>query len=246
MGGANMFDLSKSTADWLGDLKQSGAFEDSHLEELGSHLRDDIEQLMDKGLSEKEAFWVATSRVGTREELPEEYAKTNSRAVWRHRFLWMVVGILAFLVLNFLIGLLSYGTTLVAVLSGIDDDLAVMVSLSMQILLTCGALASAYFILSRDSFDLSSHYRKARRSRSRIVVFYAIPLALLGGLMSLWWGAAPIMLPRVTNYVALSTVWYSTAVGSSIFSVLFVAALAGIALVLRRPKKSEPRLSLER
>jgi hypothetical protein len=241
-----MFDIDKSTADWLSDLRQSGALEEADLEELGSHLKDEVEQLTDKGLSEKEAFWVATGRLGNREELPDEYAKANTQAVWRHRFLWMAVGILAFLVLNFLIGLLSYVPTLVAVSSGIDGDSAVIVSLSSQILLTCGAVASAYFILSRDRFEVSTRFRKARRSRSRIIVFYAIPLTLLGILMSLWWGVAPILLPRVANYVTLSTVWYATQVGSAVFSIVVVVSLAYIALVLTRPKKSGLHLSLER
>lgn len=241
-----MFDLSKSTADWLGDLRQSGAFEDSDLEELESHLKEEMEQLTDKGLSEKEAFWVATSRLGDREELPEEYAKANSRAVWRHRFLWMAVGMLAFLLVNFLIGLLSYIPTLVAVSFGTNDDLSVMVSLSVQILLTCGALISAYFVLSRDMFEVSSRYRRARRSWWRTVVFFAIPVGLLGILMSLWWGVAPIVLPRVASYVTLSTVWYATQLGSAIFSVLFVASLAGIAFVLGQPTKGGLQARLER
>jgi hypothetical protein len=241
-----MFDLSKSTANWLGDLKQSGAFEDSDLEELESHLNDEIEQLMDHGLSPKEAFWVATSRVGNREQLPDEYAKTNSRAVWRHRFLWMAVGVLAYLVLNYLIWLLSYGGTLVTVSSGIGSYPATVLSLSVQILVACVALASAYFILSRDKFGISNRYRRARESGTRIIVFYAIPVALLGILASLWCGAGPTLLPLLADSEKLSTTWEATYWGSQVFSFLFAVVLACLAFLLSRPRKSKVDLGLER
>jgi len=241
-----MFDLGKSTAEWLGDLRQSGSFEDSDLEELESHLRDEIEQLMDHGLSLKEAFWIATSRVGNREELPDEYAKTNTQAVWRHRFLWMAVGILAYLVLNHFIWLLAYGTTLVTVSFGVRSYPATIFSLSVQVLLACGALASAYFILSRDRFGVTSRFRKARRSRPRIIVFYAIPVALLGILIALWCAAGPILLPLLADSERLSTTWEATYWGSQAFPILFAVSLAGIAFVLSRPKNSESHLGLER
>ena len=53
----------KATARWLGDLRRTGSFEESDLEELGSHLEDEVGQLVDGGLSEKEALWVAMGGV---------------------------------------------------------------------------------------------------------------------------------------------------------------------------------------
>ena len=251
-----MFDLSESTADWLGDLRQSEAFEETDLEELENHLRDEIEQLMEKGLSEKEAFWVATSRAGTREELPREYAKVNSRPVWRHRFLWMAAGVLAYLFLSTVIGLLSYGAAVATVSSGFASDFVIflgdgmdaafIVSLSVRILLTCGALGCVYLVLSRDRLGLLNWYGRARRSRSRIIVFYAATVALTVLILTLAQFVAPIVSTRWLAVEEVGRASGGTSVGNLIFSVLLVLFLMSMAFVLSRPKKSHRNLSPER
>jgi len=252
-----MFDLEKSTADWLGDLRQSGAFEDFDLEELRSHLADEMEQLVDKGLSEKEAFWVATSRVGTREELPREYAKVNSRAVWRHRLMWMSVAILAYLILNGIIGLLSQGAAVATVSSGFASDLVILlgagmdaafiVSLSVRVLLTCGALGCVYLVLYRDRFGLLNWHGRARRSRSSIIVFYAATVALtvLFLTLSQFVGVA-ILSTRWLTVETWGTASSAASAGNVIFSVLLAVFLVSMVFVLSRPKKSERHLGPER
>jgi hypothetical protein len=241
-----MFDLGKSTADWLGDLKQSGAFEDADLEELESHLKDGLEQLMDHGLSPKEAFWVATNRLGNREELPDEYAKTNSRTVWKRRFLWMVVGILAYVVLNSVVFLFSYGATLAAVSSGMGYNSAATISFSVQVLLTCGALVSSYFVLSSGRFEVSGRSRKARQSRSRAVLLLAVSAALLAVVTWLWLFAAWHLLQNHVDMGTLSQTSWAISSATPFFSVIFALSLACLAFVLSRPRKSKVDLGLER
>jgi len=247
-----MFDLSESTADWLGDLRQSEAFEETDLEELEDHLRDEIEQLMEKGLSEKEAFWVATSRAGTREELPREYAKVNSRPVWRHRFLWMAAGVLAYLFLSTVIGLLSEGAAVATVSFGIGSDTflllgpgmdsAAIVSLSVQLLLTCVALACLYLALSRDSLGLSSRLSQARRSRPRIMILYAAAVALMP-LLVMSQLVVHILMARLLAEETVGLASGAASAGGAIFSILLAVFLVSMVFVLSRPKKSESRLS---
>jgi hypothetical protein len=242
-----MFDLMKSTADWLGDLRQSEAFEETDLEELENHLRDEIEQLMDKGLSEKEAFWVATNRAGTREELPSEYAKVNSRAVWRHRFLWMAVGVLGYLLVSTLIAPLSWGAAVAMVSSGIGSDtflllgtgmdLPAIVSLSVQLLLTCLALACLYLALSRDSLGFSSRLGKARRSRPRTMILYAVAVALMPLLVMLQVVVRIIM----TRWLTVETFGMASAAASAgavTSSILLAVFLVSMVFVLSRPRKT--------
>jgi lysylphosphatidylglycerol synthetase-like protein (DUF2156 family) len=251
-----MFDLGKSTADWLGDLRQSEAFEEADLEELESHLKDEIEQLTDHGLSPKEAFWVATSRLGNREELPDEYAKTNAGTVWRRRCLWIVVGTLAYLVLNCIVELLSYAAAVATVSSGFASDVVIflgpgmdaafMVSLSVRVLLTCGALGGVYLVLSGDRLGLSSRLREARRSRSRIIVFYVATVALTVLFLTLLQFAATILSTRWLTAHTVVNASGAASAGNVIFSVLFVLFLVSMVFVLSQPRKSKLHAGLER
>jgi hypothetical protein len=250
-----MFDLGGSTAAWLGDLRQSEALEDEDLEELETHLKDEIEQLMDKGLSEKEAFWVATSRAGNREELPREYAKVNSRPVWRHRLLWMAAGVLAYLFLSTVIGLLSEGAAVAMVSSGIGSDTflllgagmdsAAIVSLSVQLLLTCVALACLYLALSRDSLGLSSRLGRVRRSRPRIIILYSAAVALMP-LLAMSQLVARIAMARLLPVDTYGTAAGAASWGEFMFSILLAVFLVSMVFVLSRPRKSRPRLSPHR
>ena len=58
------FDLNRAMATWRQQLGQSPAYREENLEELESHLRDSIATLAGKGLTDEEAFLVATRRVG--------------------------------------------------------------------------------------------------------------------------------------------------------------------------------------
>lgn len=87
------YSLETAIQRWRAELAQSPAFSEENLNELESHLRDLMARLQGNGLSEEEAFWVATKRVGTRPVLEKEFGKINASAVWWRRLLWMLVGI---------------------------------------------------------------------------------------------------------------------------------------------------------
>ncbi|MBL8892028.1 MAG: hypothetical protein JNL67_18780 [Planctomycetaceae bacterium] len=87
-----MFDLARNLEVWLADASRSGSISPQNLNELESHLRDAIEDLTAKGLSDQEAFLVATYRLGTPETLNAEFRKVNGSDVWRDRILWIITG----------------------------------------------------------------------------------------------------------------------------------------------------------
>jgi hypothetical protein len=88
------------------------------LEELESHLRDDVEQQVRSGVDQRPAFDAAVQRIGPRQALKKEFCKVSHRGAWGFRdnplalnFLavWLVVmGLknlqLRFLLLNMLNG----------------------------------------------------------------------------------------------------------------------------------------------
>jgi len=85
------FDLNLAIRRWREDLARSAAFRSENLNELESHLRDSIDRLRARELSDEEAFLIATRRVGNTQKLEQEFGKVNSAAVWLDRCLWILV-----------------------------------------------------------------------------------------------------------------------------------------------------------
>jgi hypothetical protein len=102
-----MFDLEESLRNWRENLRSAEAMQRSDVEELEHHVRDSIASLRSKGLSEQEAFAIATHRVGDSELIGLEFAKVNGRPIWTQRAFWMVAGILLFWVSQIVIATLS-------------------------------------------------------------------------------------------------------------------------------------------
>jgi len=77
-----MFDLESKIKEWSDALRQKGKFMHDDILELESHLRDEIDNLIKKDLSEEEAFIIAVKRLGDTHSLAEEYAKINN-SIWK-------------------------------------------------------------------------------------------------------------------------------------------------------------------
>jgi hypothetical protein len=72
-----MFDLEKAIADWRQQMMAAGVSNSEALNELESHLRDDIEQEMRTGSSSQQAFELAAQKMGEAHQLKGEFAKVN-------------------------------------------------------------------------------------------------------------------------------------------------------------------------
>ncbi|MDH4219079.1 MAG: ABC transporter permease [Candidatus Aminicenantes bacterium] len=73
-----MFDLDKAIKKWRKELKKNEAMENGYVEELESHLRDEIDRQFTEGLSWEEAFERAVEEIGGVENIGAEYYKTNT------------------------------------------------------------------------------------------------------------------------------------------------------------------------
>jgi uncharacterized membrane protein len=72
-----MFDLEKSIADWRRQLLAAGIKTPVPLEELESHLREEIERQAKSGLDEQKAFEISVQRVGQPKVLNSEFKKSE-------------------------------------------------------------------------------------------------------------------------------------------------------------------------
>ena len=78
-----MCDVEKRIEQWRGRLAASETLSSTEINELESHLREEITGLRKLELSEAEAFLVARDRLGDAAELEGEFAK-----VYGHRRSW--------------------------------------------------------------------------------------------------------------------------------------------------------------
>ncbi len=71
-----MFELEKAIKNWKRSLRKNRAYEDGDIEELESHLRDRIDELIESGESPEHAFEQATGEIGNVETVAKEFYKT--------------------------------------------------------------------------------------------------------------------------------------------------------------------------
>lgn len=99
-----MFELKESITNWKQKLNSSNSLTSNDIEELESHLLDEIDLLKEKDLSEEEAFFVATSRLGSVDLLSSEYIKVNSRTMFFKKIVLLLGG---YVVISFIQNLIS-------------------------------------------------------------------------------------------------------------------------------------------
>lgn len=89
-----MFDLEKAVAEWRQQMLDAGVTSPAPLDELESHLREDVEERVHAGLDEPSAFQAAARQVGTPSLLKAEFKKLNHPLQilqLRYTGLWLVV-----------------------------------------------------------------------------------------------------------------------------------------------------------
>lgn len=95
-----MFKLEHELQEWTKRIGEHAAIRNCDVEELQQHLRDSIVELTSKGLSEEEAFLIATRRVGRPDEVGQEFEKVNGNYIWTRRVLALPTKPIALLLLN--------------------------------------------------------------------------------------------------------------------------------------------------
>jgi len=88
-----MFDIEQSIADWRQQMLAAGLKTPVPLEELESHLREDIARRMQQGLTAQHALEVAVQQIGPANKLTREFKKFN--AITKRKQMKRTAGIVA-------------------------------------------------------------------------------------------------------------------------------------------------------
>src|SRR3954465_11462935 len=89
-----MFDLDQAIAEWRRQMLAEGIKTPVPLDELESHLREDVEQQTRTGADMEEAFRQAVERIGKAEKVREEFGKIEDAKRARNQELlrrWSVI-----------------------------------------------------------------------------------------------------------------------------------------------------------
>ena len=79
----NQHDTGEWVAQWRAHLLRQGAMNPADVAELESHLREQVAELQDTGLTADEAFLVAVKRIGSIDAVSREFARAHSERLWK-------------------------------------------------------------------------------------------------------------------------------------------------------------------
>jgi hypothetical protein len=80
-----MFNLEQSITEWRKQMLAAGIQTPVPLEELESHLREEVGAQIKLGLGERQAFEMAVKTIGRSTELKKEFKKASGASVWLER-----------------------------------------------------------------------------------------------------------------------------------------------------------------
>jgi hypothetical protein len=170
-----MFDLEKAIVEWRNQMLATGIKSPVPLDELESHLRDEIARQIERGLDEQRAFEVSCARIGCAADLKREFAKTNqTKGVNMTRIIATITGLFAMAVgLGMILPALARHYQRPDLQPGVVSWPLVLGS----IIVIVGAVAAYYCIRTR------------REARGRVVItaalllfgapFFGVPITLL-------------------------------------------------------------------
>ena len=185
-----MFDLERSIADWRRQMLAAGIKSPVPLEELESHLRDEIERQVKSGVGEQNAFISAVQKIGPVHVLRSEFEKVEQTKE-SHR--WKLFEI--FFLVNTLLIPLSAGSQAFVFKDGGFSEMTT----GQQIAILSGAVAFSSFAWAMRLCHGQFPFLRTHRIRDAIFV----PVLL-------WVVACIIVLPRC-NFTdaqrALVSVW---------------------------------------
>src|SRR5689334_6426132 len=86
---SDMFDLEQAIAEWRRQMLAAGIRTPVPLEELESHLREDVSRNIRSGLNEPDAFVMAVRKIGPANNLKGEFQKIEGKFMNRR----LIIGI---------------------------------------------------------------------------------------------------------------------------------------------------------
>ena len=228
-----MFDLNERIARWRKEWAQSEALGRSDLEELESHLREEIENLRSLKLSDEEAFWVARHRLGDTSSLAGEFAKINRAAMLRRRISWMVLGILVYFLVTYFAAAVTKAAVFLASAAGLRAYYLAGVALASEILVLITVVLFLYKVFVRNSnLGKLNRFLDGVQGKIALAVGFVLVVAVLV-FAPLVFSALTVRLMSVSEYGQFALISTYAGLGRR---VLLPVVLVGLLVVLAKSR----------
>jgi hypothetical protein len=196
-----MFDLESAISQWRKHLIATGLRSLDALDELESHLRDDIDDLVRSGKTAANAFELAVVRIGRSVALTEEFSRVGGAKQMRRPKYLMLVSLIS-------AGLIVWTSTWILLEKGVSDFSEGLVFAAVY--LVAAYVAALPFCYHRLPSLQDAAVQKAVAATTLFVSFWII-LALLNALgkiqfhlpeilVMLFWSIVPALLATVLAY----------------------------------------------
>ncbi len=147
------FDLNKNIEIWKSELSKNSKMTLDNVNELESHLRDEMHELQLLGLSVEESLLVAKNRIGNVKDLATEFGKVNKGFYFRNRIIPYLKGILLFMAFITLMELITSFSVIIANKFGFSENLN-YISIGILTISTLILLIIGYVQFRNTSLDL--------------------------------------------------------------------------------------------
>ena len=178
-----MFDLEQNILQWRKSLSVKELC-DADIDELESHLREQIDDLKLKELSDEESFWIARKRIGYSEVLGKEFEKVNYHAMMKKRIMWALGGTMIFTIINMLDGFLYQIYTIIPFLTGLGPETIFYLVLSINTVLTIAVCYGIYNFIFKDNNRIEEFFVKTvffskKKTNKKILIYSCVSFLLL-------------------------------------------------------------------
>ncbi|MGE5295581.1 MAG: permease prefix domain 1-containing protein [Solirubrobacterales bacterium] len=136
-----MSDVEKQIKQWRAGLADSEAIGPPDLEEMESHLREEITHLQAADLSATEAFLIVRHRLGDPTALEEEFVKVSPYRHVASHLSWMAVGVMVYLSVSKLSECATYTSAWIARAFALPQAWASSVWAMLMPILAAGLIA---------------------------------------------------------------------------------------------------------
>lgn len=148
------FNIEQNIEEWKSALSGNPNMTADNINELESHLLDEITGLQKSGLNEEESFLIAQKRMGSIDNLINEFNKVNRKVYFRNKILPYLNGILLFFTFITITELFMTTSILITQKIGINDSYLNLVSIAILIFLTIVLFVFIYFRYKNDRLNI--------------------------------------------------------------------------------------------
>ena len=228
-----MFNLEKAIINWKSKLNENNTLTSDDLDELQSHLLDEIDSLRLKNLTDEESFLVACNRLGSFEAICSEFEKVNLKAIWLNKLVFLLLGISFFYFAQGLIQSLSFSMVTFAEKSNIISQ----GNLSIAVFVVEVFIATI-FLFSITSSRFASIIGKLNSSKKSIIYFILGLFTLMNSI-----GFSLLRIP-FSNLLHAS-LFGEMYMGHSYFTILWIISLFALLMLLQRKKYVNIKSSIQ-